>query len=72
MTTWHQAQADRRRGGPPDYGPGWHVLSDGYNKMRSLMSFGDDREAAEKYLNNIKLRQPQLFHYLLKGNEYYL
>lgn len=63
MATWHQSKAGFSMPDPTRY----ILVSDGPNVMRTQMSFGLDREAALRSLENHRRKQPGLFHTLYFG-----
>lgn len=65
MATWHQLKGGLSIPDPTKY----ILVSDGLYKMRTSMSFGLDKEAAFKSLENHRKNQPDLHHYVYFGGK---
>lgn len=63
MATWHQLKTGLSIPETDNY----ILVSDGINQMRTSMSFGLNKEAALKSLDNHRKNQPKQSHYVYFG-----
>lgn len=65
MATWHQqVAASRSKKKEPPYKPGFTLVTDGVNIMRTTMYFGQEEERAKNSVKMHRINQPDAFHVL--------